>query len=160
DLLRRFPYPPSPDVEPPELQEPHWRSELVALLRQDDVLTDEEHRRQIREAIAQPDWLHDLACRQRVGQLLESGDWRSPQAGILRCRGHTLQAVTWKQNPGYRQQMRAWLRAQDWGPLMGELLGFLQMLETAPSIALLAHPDQQGAGNDQPEGGQARESAT
>ena len=53
----------------------------------------------------------------------------------------------WQQDQEYLRQTLALLESDDWNPLMGELLGFLQLLETAPSVAL---PTQSLSKNDHP----------
>src|SRR5262245_13045877 len=70
DLLRRFPRPPNGHLEPPSLRDPRWRSETEALLRREDVLTDEARRSQIHDVIQQADWFDDLDLRRRVGDIL------------------------------------------------------------------------------------------
>jgi hypothetical protein len=56
----------------------------------------------------------------------------------------------WQQDEQYRRQTRELLRRGDWGPLLGELLGFLQLLETAPSVGFQTPllPRQPGNGDD------------
>jgi hypothetical protein len=51
-----------------------------------------------------------------------------------------LKDPPWQQDEEYRRQTRELLRHEGWRPLMGELLGFLQMLETAPSVAFQPAP--------------------
>jgi hypothetical protein len=144
ELLKRFPYPPDGTLEPPELKQPEWRRDIETLLRRDDVLTDSELRQAIREVIQQPGWIDDLQCRKRVGELLQQGDWQSEQQHLLDYIGMTLQSVSWQQDPEYRRQTAERLRRDDWSPLLAELLGFLQLLETAPSVALQAPSSQSG----------------
>jgi hypothetical protein len=138
DLLRRFPRPPSGELEPPELNKPEWRRETQTLLQRDDVLTDAQHRRQIREVMQRVDWLDDLTCRQRVGELLLQADWQSEHQHMLRYIGETLRSGTWQQDPEYRQQTREPLRQEGWNHLLAELLEFTQLLETAPSTGFIS----------------------
>jgi hypothetical protein len=44
----------------------------------------------------------------------------------------------WQQDQEYRRKTQALIQDETWGRLQGELLGFLQLLETAPSVALPA----------------------
>jgi hypothetical protein len=46
----------------------------------------------------------------------------------------------WQKDEEYRNRTQTLLRSPDWNPLMGELMGFLHMLETAPSVAFQAPP--------------------
>jgi hypothetical protein len=140
DLLTRFPRAPWPFLEPPELKNPGWRRDIEALLRRDDVLEDSEPRRQIREAIRAAEWIDNLECRKRVGELLHQVDCQ-PEARLwLHHIGETLQSVSWQKDPVYRRQTAELLRADVWNPLQGELLGFMQKLQVAPSTALISAP--------------------
>ena len=46
----------------------------------------------------------------------------------------------WQQDQEYRRKTQALLNNDDWYLLLRELLGFLQLLETAPSVALPTQP--------------------
>jgi hypothetical protein len=54
---------------------------------------------------------------------------------MLTYVGGTLRSVSWQQDQEFRRRTRELLGRDDWNPLLGELLGFLQRLETAPSTA-------------------------
>jgi hypothetical protein len=140
DLLTRFPRAPWPSLEPPELKDPGWRREIEALLRRDDVLRDFEPRQQIREAIRAAGWIDNLECRKRVGELLQQVDCQSEASLLLHYIGETLQSFSWQKDPVYRRQTKELLRADGWNALQGELLGFLQKLQVAPSTAFISAP--------------------
>jgi hypothetical protein len=50
----------------------------------------------------------------------------------------------WQRDEEYRRQTSELLRSDDWDPLMGELLGFIQLLEIAPSTAFGVRPSPVG----------------
>src|SRR5262249_12930382 len=60
-----------------------------------------------------------------------------------------LQGVAWQQNPEYRARTCELLQWEGWSPLLGELLGFLQRLETAPTTCF-GSPGQREGGDTKP----------
>jgi hypothetical protein len=151
ELLKRFPVEPGCELEPPQLRDPNWRREIEEALRRDDLLDDEECRQQIRELTREPGWLDDLRVRRQVGELLHQGHWGEKQRFYLQqWLADLLQQVAWQQNEEYRRRVKEPLldvdpntlqrKAHSLTRLQGELFRFLKLLETAPSLALLAHP--------------------
>jgi hypothetical protein len=61
-------------------------------------------------------------------ELLQQGFPQAPWPGLN---------PPWQQDEVYRQQMRELLSRDSWHRLFGELAGFLQMLETAPSTGFI-----------------------
>jgi hypothetical protein len=173
ELIKRFPHEPWALLEEPALRDPRCREEFVEALRRDDLLDDEECRNRIRALTQGEGWLDDLPSRRRVGELLQEGKWGEPHRAYLqRCLGSMLQSVAWQQSEDYRRRTRELLQASDpatlgpkpysLGELQGELLGFLMMLETAPSVALSVPgpPRAESQSRNGPEGGQQLEQPT
>src|SRR5437660_6727758 len=60
----------------------------------------------------------------------------------------------WQQDEKYQLQTRNLLHGQEWHHLLGELLGFLQTLEVAPSTCFVEPSRQPPAGGDEEDGSQ------
>jgi hypothetical protein len=76
--------------------------------------------------------------------------------GRFPCYPWPLKDPPWQQDEEYRRQTRALLRHEGWRPLMGELFCFLQMLETAPSVAFQPAPPSRGKPKDKAKGQRTR----